>query len=58
MSEQKTEQQQIEEMAKILDTTKKPCDCLTVSECLKYHPNCLGPKLTTLRCWSFYHLNS
>lgn len=40
MSEQKTEQQQIKEMAKILDTTKKPCDCLTVSECLKYHPNC------------------
>ena len=33
-------QKQIEEMAKITDTAKKPCDCLCVSECIKHHPNC------------------
>lgn len=33
-------QKEIEEMAKITDTAKKPCDCLCVSECIKHHPNC------------------
>lgn len=38
--EMKTQREQIEEMAKITDTAKKPCDCLCVSECIKHHPNC------------------
>lgn len=44
-----TRQEHIEEMAKIIDTTKKPCDCLCVSECISKHPDC---KLQNRKEWS------
>lgn len=41
--------EQIEEMAGIIDRTKKPCDCLCVSECISKHPDC---KLQNRKEWS------
>lgn len=39
-------------IAEIIDTTKKPCECLTVSECLRYE-NCKYQKREEWSCKAY-----